>query len=89
LTLIGKVNSAKNTSANAAVANAVTAAKVVLSEGNETTAVGQQAAIADAISGSNVTVAVAPGPGDITLTGTRGATATVTQLGAVTKTNAS
>jgi len=89
LILIGKANDAKLNSSDAAVANAVTAASVVLSEGNATTVATQEAAIEATISSSDVTVAVAVGPGTITLTGTNGASATVTQAGVVTTTDAS
>jgi len=91
LILIGKANDAKLNSSDAAVANAVTAASIVLSEGNATTVVDQEDAIQAAISSSDVTVAVAGmvAPGDITLTGTNGASATVTQAGVVTTTDAS
>ena len=96
LILIGKANDAKLNSSDAAVANAVTAASVVLSEGVATTPAAIDAAVEAAISGSDVTVAVTPPeagppvvPGVITLTGTNGASATVNFNGVVNVTDAS
>ena len=94
LTLIGKVDSAKNTASDAAVANAVTAAKVVLAEGTATTPPAQRAAILAIISGSDVAVWVyyetdaTSVPTRIHIVDTNGASAWVTQAGVVTTTHA-
>ena len=92
LTLIGRASDAKKTASDASVANAVTATKTILAEGEATTAAAQDTAIEAEISGSDVTVVVATTPapaGPVTLTGTNGASATVTQAGGVTTVKAS
>ena len=88
LTLIGKASDAKKTSSDAAIANAVTATKVVMAEGEATTTAAQQAAIRAMISGSDVNASIATDTGTIWLAGTNGAAAHVSQAGAVFTTKA-
>jgi len=89
LILIGKANDAKLNSSDAAVANAVTATSIVLSEGNATTVATQEAAIQAAIGSSDVAVTVDVGPGTVNLIGTNNAAASVSQAGVVVISDAS